>query len=153
MEEEFNKIRNEIDNFNERIEQGDIFIPVKLLRSKELNTNEKMYLATYYSFNKNKKKADEYTILEKNKLSKIKKHLASLNYINIKIRSAEQIKIQTIKNQFIETNCKCEWCGRQSYVLQQHHFPIPANKGGTKTVNICPNCHYTFHKLEGEIYE
>lgn len=46
---------------------------------------------------------------------------------------------------------KCEWCGENSVVLQEHHYPIPKSKGGTETVNICPNCHYGFHYLENQI--
>ena len=39
----------------------------------------------------------------------------------------------------------CEWCGCYTAVLHKHHYPIPKSKGGTETVNICPNCHHEFH--------
>lgn len=39
----------------------------------------------------------------------------------------------------------CEWCGVHTSVLHKHHYPIPKSKGGTKVVNICPNCHHEFH--------
>lgn len=39
----------------------------------------------------------------------------------------------------------CEWCGVYTSVLHKHHYPIPKSKGGTKVVNICPNCHNEFH--------
>ena len=39
----------------------------------------------------------------------------------------------------------CEWCGIYTSVLHKHHYPIPKQDGGTKTVNICPNCHHEFH--------
>lgn len=42
----------------------------------------------------------------------------------------------------------CTWCGVNTVVLHEHHYPIPKSKGGTKTVSICPNCHYEFHSLE-----
>jgi hypothetical protein len=42
---------------------------------------------------------------------------------------------------------KCEWCGEECYILHEHHYPIPERLGGTQTVRICPNCHYTYHLL------
>ncbi len=42
---------------------------------------------------------------------------------------------------------RCSWCGSRTPVLQSHHYPIRRVRGGTETVRICPNCHYTFHYL------
>lgn len=41
----------------------------------------------------------------------------------------------------------CQWCGATTKTLHAHHYPIPACKGGTETVDICPNCHAEFHQL------
>lgn len=41
----------------------------------------------------------------------------------------------------------CQWCGVNTSVLHEHHYPIPKSKGGTETVAICPNCHHEFHSM------
>ena len=40
---------------------------------------------------------------------------------------------------------KCDWCGINTICLHSHHYPIPKKDNGTKTVNICPNCHSEYH--------
>lgn len=45
----------------------------------------------------------------------------------------------------------CEWCGCQTTILHNHHYPIPKRKGGKKTVSICSNCHSEFHSKEREM--
>lgn len=42
----------------------------------------------------------------------------------------------------------CEWCNGTTYILQEHHHPIPKSEGGLETVKICPSCHYEYHHLE-----
>lgn len=49
-------------------------------------------------------------------------------------------------------NEKCSWCGISTVCLHEHHYPIPACKGGTETVGICPNCHQEFHTLENILF-
>lgn len=49
-------------------------------------------------------------------------------------------------------NKLCQWCKIKTFILHKYHFPIPKNKGGTMTVNICPNCHSDFHAMEYEIF-
>lgn len=46
----------------------------------------------------------------------------------------------------------CTWCNGSTLALHAHHYPIPRSKGGTKTVNICPNCHAEYHVLTEEKY-
>ena len=45
----------------------------------------------------------------------------------------------------------CDWCNTKTLSLNEHHYPIPKNKGGEDTVFICPNCHYEFHHLKEKI--
>lgn len=153
MEEMFNQIKRNVINYDKRIEQGDIFIPKEILKIKELSVNEKLYISCYYIYDKNIKKVDEYfkAIITKQGLLNIKKKLSLLDYIKIKKKSSNELKIETIKKS--HKGSKCDWCGQECYVLQEHHYPISAKNGGKEIVKICPNCHYTFHKLEAEIYE
>ncbi len=46
-------------------------------------------------------------------------------------------------------NCvRCLWCNAETFILHEHHYPIPAGNGGTETVGICSNCHSEFHHLK-----
>lgn len=42
---------------------------------------------------------------------------------------------------------RCEWCKCSTVVTHAHHYPISRSRGGKKTVRVCPNCHYEFHRL------
>ena len=48
---------------------------------------------------------------------------------------------------------KCNWCGVKTYILHKHHHPISKNKGGEKTIDICPNCHHEFHYHSNSTFE
>lgn len=48
----------------------------------------------------------------------------------------------------LKGNLACGWCGINTLVLHEHHYPIPRSQDGTKTVSICPNCHYEFHTMK-----
>ena len=39
----------------------------------------------------------------------------------------------------------CEWCGINTYIIHEHHYPIPKKDEGRETVSICPTCHSAFH--------
>lgn len=147
----FENIKKENNDFELRVKNGDIYIPHKITLDKRLNTKQMLYLASYYCNNKDIKKTDELSQLNKYQLYSIKKKLFEYGYLNLKINNIENLKKETIKKSHIGK--KCEWCGHECYILQEHHYPIPSKDGGNKVVNICPNCHYTFHKLESEIYE
>lgn len=151
IEKVFNQIREENIDFDEMIENGDIFIPLELLRNKKLTANEKIYIATYYGFKKDINKTDNYMRLNKIQLWKIKKKLFELGFLKVKEKNIKTLKEQTILKS--HKGKKCEWCGKKCYILQDHHFPVSAKDGGKEIVKICPNCHYTFHKLESEKYE
>lgn len=147
----FKKIREENSDFDERVKSGDIFVPHAILLNNDLKIAEQLYLASYYCNGKNIKKTDEMFMFTKEKLTRIKKKLYKLNFLSKTVKSPETLKKETIKNS--HKGNKCEWCGQECYILHQHHFPISNKDGGTDLVNICPNCHYTFHKLEVETYE
>lgn len=72
------------------------------------------------------------------------------NLIEYKKSSPRQVKALVL-NADIGNMKVCEWCGGKSIVLQKHHYPVPKAKGGTETVNVCPNCHYGFHYLENQL--
>lgn len=42
----------------------------------------------------------------------------------------------------------CDWCGTRAFGLHNHHYPIPRQNGGTKTVEICHNCHFLYHHIK-----
>lgn len=79
------------------------------------------------------------------------KFLKSHGYLSQKQMPSEKIKDSMLK---AKANPKyiCEWCNCGCNVLNEHHYPVPKSKGGTKTVKICPNCHYEFHSMEKNIF-
>ena len=147
----YKKIKEENIDYDERIKNGDIYVPHKVILDKRLTANEMLYLSTYYSLYKDIKKADKYSRLTKLQLYRAKKHLFELGYLKSKVKDAQMLKKETIKKS--HQGEKCDWCKKECYILQEHHYPISSKNGGKKIVKICPNCHYTFHKLEGEKYE
>ena len=48
---------------------------------------------------------------------------------------------------------KCEWCGKETLIIHEHHFPLEKSLGGKETVKICPTCHYEYHLLNNGNYE
>lgn len=130
--------------------EESIFVPRQLVLDKEklkLTPGEILYYSTYLTFNKDIVKTDNDAsiYLRKNQIDRYKRHLMRLGLIKEEKYSIKQAKEMTIK--FSHKGKICEWCKQESYVLQEHHYPIMAKDGGTNVVKICPNCHYTFHKL------
>lgn len=130
--------------------------PIKIYHNSEygfkLSVNEKVYFGIYQNTNKNILITDYIMshVLSKQGLNRIKKRLLKLNLIElIDNGTPEHIKELTIHQS--NKGLKCTWCGNTCSVLHKHHYPIPASKGGKTTVEICPNCHYTYHKLMEEI--
>lgn len=60
--------------------------------------------------------------------------------------SQEEVK-EKLMNRKKET---CEWCGCETLIIEEHHYPIPQRYGGTEVVRICKNCHIAFHQIEIE---
>ena len=132
----------------------DELFPIKVYADEcypyRLTASEKLYLGLYDSANGDITKVDIVmsNVVSKTTLNKIKSNLSSLHLIDLshnKFISSEDAKEFTINNS--HSGKICEWCGKESYVLQKHHYPIPHSKGGKDVVNICPNCHYTYHTV------
>lgn len=151
IEKDIKKILKEVNNVNELIERGDLILPLSLIRDMTLRFDEKVYLFYYYIFDKNIYNADTYSKLKREQLKLIKKRLCELGYITKKVNNVELLKEKTIL--LSHSGYKCEWCGNECYILHKHHYPKSLQEGGKNIVNICPNCHYTFHSLEGDGYE
>ena len=84
-------------------------------------------------------------------LKRSKRKLRSIGLLKrIEKHSAEELKALNIR--LSHKGRTCEWCGRESYLLHAHHYPIPKHEGGTETVKICPNCHCTYHSLYKKQY-
>lgn len=126
-----------------------VWIDRKIWLDKDLNINEKFYLALYIQFDKNKALADYFftKTMSLSLLNKVKKSLHKRGFIP-PIETPEDAKQYVLKNK--NTGIVCSWCGCKTSAIQKHHFPIAKKKGGTKTVDICPNCHYEYHKIIGE---
>ena len=81
----------------------------------------------------------------------VKRNLIKLKQLDF---ITDDMKAEEVKEMVISRECEnktCEWCGRDSIVLNEHHYPIPKAEGGTETVSICPNCHYGYHYLVNQV--
>ena len=124
-----------------------IWISPEILTNKQLSFQEQFYLAIYEQFDKNLIYADSIALeggMSKITIRRCKNKLIKLGLIS-KEYTPQDIKKMTIE--MCGTGDKCEWCGNLSPILHEHHYPIPKHKGGIDKVHICPNCHYTYHKL------
>ena len=123
-----------------------VWIPREVWLDTSLTANEKFYLAIYLQNERNETETDKMmlSMVSKPTICSIKKELRKLGLIDT-ITSSEQAKEQVLfrKGQGGE----CEWCGIKTFALQEHHYPVPRSKGGTKTVTICPNCHSEYHAI------
>lgn len=149
LEKIFNVIKKDNKDYKEHVKRGDLYIPHILL--SKFKINEIFYICDYYMNDKNIIETDKRMKkmgLSKNQLYLVKKKLKNLNIIKSKRLNISELKKETIK--LSHKGYKCEWCGKSCYILHDHHYPIPKKDGGTEIVRICPNCHYTFHKLESE---
>ncbi|NLI61192.1 MAG: hypothetical protein GX375_07170 [Clostridiales bacterium] len=80
----------------------------------------------------------------------IKRHIKWLRdngYLESRKFKPEEIK-ELVLN--AEKCYKCEWCKKDTFMIHEHHYPIPKRQGGDKTVKLCPNCHSAYHKIELE---
>lgn len=85
-------------------------------------------------------------------ISRIVKRLVDTGYLDKIKMTPEQIKNMVIQNKNFPL-FSCEWCGCGCNILHEHHYPTPKRLGGTKTVKICPNCHYEFHAISKKMGE
>ena len=61
--------------------------------------------------------------------------------------AAQTLKYQAGKTILLGYLPECEWCHSRTYAIDSHHFPVARKDGGKDTVNICANCHRSFHLL------
>lgn len=127
-----------------------LFISNEILQLHELTASEKIYLAIWNQYKDNLVEFDWWlntgNNFSKSNIAKMRRHLKQLGYITEnKLSDPYKAREFTMKNS--HRGKKCEWCGRYSYVLHKHHFPISRAEGGTDTVCICPNCHSTYHAV------
>ena len=135
-------------NLTNRNADGAIFISKTILQDKRLKANDKIYCALYCQHNKNEYLADAEMgkLLDRDSVNKIKRKLIKIGVLPyMRVVSYEKAKEMVLNLK--KTGYKCDWCGHKTIAIQKHHYPIPKKLGGTKTVNICPNCHYEFHLL------
>lgn len=123
-----------------------VWIPKEVWLDKRLSLIDKYYLSIYNQFNCNEVKTDEMMrqITSRTTICGVKNKLRKLKLIKV-ITDYEEAKDIVMKMKGLGD--KCEWCGNKTFALQEHHYPIPKSKGGTKTVSICPNCHYEYHLI------
>lgn len=115
---------------------------------KTLSVNDMFYLTELRLFGEEHADKMMLRIISNRTLRRLKNSLVERGKMpKPKEITPEEAKELTI--QLSHKGNKCEWCGQECYTLHKHHYPIPAHKGGTETVNICPNCHQTFHSLMG----
>ena len=83
-----------------------------------------------------------------------KQLLKKAGILEIKEYPCEEV-LRMIKERDFK-NCipkKCEWCGKETWIIHEHHFPIEKSEGGKDTVKICSNCHFEYHLLINGNYE
>lgn len=122
-----------------------VWIPKEIWLDRNLSIYEKFYISVY-SDSGQEKIADEQMkeLVSQGTLSKIKKSLYEKRLLK-KITTPQDAKKIVVNNK--GNWFECEWCGCKTTAIQKHHYPIPKSKGGTETVNICPNCHYEYHLI------
>lgn len=122
-----------------------VWIPKEIWLDRNLSVYEKFYISVYLDIGQ-EKIADEQMkgLVSQGTLSKIKKSLYEKRLLK-KITTPQDAKKIVVNNK--GNGFECEWCGCKTTAIQKHHYPIPKSKGGTETVNICPNCHYEYHLI------
>ena len=134
-----NKLYDEI--FPIKIYHADYY---KLKYKMNFSMTEKFYLGIFKSCNDiNKTELIMSDVISKTQILKIRKRFIKIGIL--KTFTVEEAKQFCIKNS--HKGLKCEWCGKESYILHKHHYPISKKKCGTNVVNVCPNCHCTYHIL------
>lgn len=85
------------------------------------------------------------------------KFLIANNYIKTKKLDPET-KLNILKTKNLKGlgigDYVCPCCNCRTFVLHEHHYPIPKHLGGKETILLCPNCHYEYHYLDNlQIFE
>lgn len=134
--------------------ENDIYMPANVRYAKNLKTNSKfLYSVLLYYCDKEGvyyKNIKLFSSLFDRIPQMIEKYFNDLEengyikIINDKEYIVDKLKSLNLKGKgFGEKTC--EWCGIKTYIIHEHHYPIPKKDGGEETVDICPNCHSAFH--------
>ena len=134
-------------------EKGLIYIPQQIIGNVGHNSLillVELFYAQYLDIiiNTNNSKQKKYFCINKLIKNKFvtKKDKQDIYEIKDLIINAHKKQYNLKQNNCLNDNC-CEWCNIQTMIIHKHHFPIMKSKGGINTVNICPNCHFSFHYL------
>lgn len=79
------------------------------------------------------------------------KALHAAGWLETPSRSPEDARDITVKLRGSSTSkgyLQCSWCNARCYALQAHHFPVPLRDAGELTVDICRDCHVTYHHVK-----
>lgn len=121
-----------------------VYVPFEVWYDERLSLKEKLYKGLYLDYGESS--ADRLIGIKGKSLAKIKNNLRDAGLLTPLMENHDQAKVFTIENS--HKGQICQWCGKESYVLEQHHYPIPASEGGKEVVYICPNRHRTYHKIK-----
>ena len=124
-----------------------VWIPAEIHDDENLSLKEKLYLSVYNWCLSHETTAQILSsVYSSGRIRCARSLLIKKGYIKKTEKvTAEAAKAWVIDHRF--KGFKCEWCGQPCMVLQKHHFPVSRSRGGKKTVDICPNCHYTYHAV------
>lgn len=147
----------------EKMMQGAMEFNFSPILAKEIGLNGAIVLSAielYRKENSKKNNVIDYKCIQGKYLpfysictiSRIVKRLVDTGYLDKIKMTPEQIKNMVIQNKNSPL-FSCEWCGCGCNILHEHHYPTPKRLGGTKTVKICPNCHYEFHAISKKMGE
>lgn len=74
------------------------------------------------------------------------KELIRIGIIEKTAWTSEELKAAVISKKFAYE--KCDWCGKYTVSLEEHHWPEQRKHGGENTVFICGTCHRDYHALQ-----
>lgn len=128
-----------------------IVVLYSFLKDRELSYSEKLLLSLFNDINVQKNMPSNYEIAiflkcSKNSVSRTINSLIKKDYIEKKINYSDDEVFNILKKSNLYEKC-CIFCGYSKSTLDEHHYPIRAKNGGTKTIKLCANCHREFHEL------
>lgn len=138
------------------------FIPRRMMVDKSISNAAKLIYCEMTAHmdkdgevNLGKRDLAELTKYKSGSISKAIRKLIDRGYI--KSPSIEEIDFLKLMNKkslrgLGKGKYICEWCEINTNVIDEHHYPVPKKDGGKETVNICPNCHYEYHRFEGKYF-
>lgn len=132
------------------MEINSIKVSYALIKNKEITTNEAFLISLLFQidFDKyipNNRELSNIIGVSKQAISKMISSLIYKGFLTSNSNYSDQEVFKRMKNG-VHIN-GCVFCGYSKSTLDEHHYPVRAKDGGTKTIPICPNCHREFHEL------